>query len=182
MNRAVVFFIAIASATAQDSTGRLQFDWDKLAAKASEKTDINLEGPTLQMASKFLSGNAEGSAKIKQLVDGLKGIYVKSFEFEKEGQYSEADLAALRSQLRAPEWSNIVDVKEKHESSAIWLKTDGKQTHGLVVLSAEPKELTFVQIIGVIDPSMLSELGGTMGIPKMMMGPKVKTAPPKKDD
>ena len=115
-------------------------------------------------------------------MDGLKGVYVKSFEFEKEGQYSEADLAALRSQLRAPDWSNIVDVKEKHESSAIWLKTDGKQTQGLVVLSAEPKELTFVQIIGVIDPSMLSELGGTMGIPKMMMGPKAKTAPSKKDD
>ena len=182
MNRAIFFFIAIASAAAQDSTGRLQFDWDKLAAKASEKTDINLEGPTLQMASKFLSGNAEGSAKLKQLVDGLKGVYVKSFEFDQEGQYSEADLNALRSQLRGPEWSKILDTKEKHESSTIHLKTDGKQTRGLVIIAAEPRELTVVEIIGVIDPSMLSELGGTMGIPKMMMGPKVKTAPSKKDD
>jgi len=182
MSRAILFLMLISSARAQDASGRLQFDWDKLAAKASEKTDVNLDGNTLQMASKFLSGNAGDSAKFKQIVDGLKGVYVKSFEFDNEGAYSEADVRALRSQLRAPEWVNIVDVKEKHESSAIYLQTDGKQARGLVIISAEPKELTVVEIVGAIDPSMLSELGGKMGIPKMLMGPKAKTAPAKKDD
>jgi hypothetical protein len=182
MSKIALFFILISAATAQQSSGVLQFDWDKLAAKAVEKSDINLDGPLLQMASKFLSGQDADTAKIRQAVQGLTGIYVKSFEFDKEGQYTEADVSALRSQLRSPEWSNIVDVKEKHESSAIFLKTDGKQAQGMVIISAEPKELTVVQIIGVVDPSVLSELGGKMGIPKMEMGPKHKTAPPKKDD
>jgi len=35
----------------------------------------------------------------------------------------------------------------------------------LVVLSAEPKELTVVNIDGPIDPEQLSELSGHMGIP-----------------
>jgi hypothetical protein len=34
------------------------------------------------------------------------------------------------------------------------------------VLSAEPKELTVVNIDGPIDPEQLSELSGHMGIPR----------------
>ena len=56
---------------------------------------------------------------------------------------------------------------------------DGKQSQGIVVVSAGPKELTVAQIIGPIDPAMLSELGGKMGIPKIEPDPKQKT---KKDD
>ena len=152
----------------------LQFDWSKLAAKAVEKVDVTLEGPVLEMATKFLSTDKGDESKIKQLVQGLKGIYVKSFTFDKEGQYSEADLSAIRSQLRAPEWSKIVDVQEKHESTGIYLKMNGKTADGIVVLAAEAMELTVVQIIGPIDPSMLSDLSGNFGIPRMQMGPKPK--------
>jgi len=83
---------------------RLQFDWSKLAAKAVEKVDLSLEGPMLEMASKFLSGDkTQGDeAKIKQMVQGLKGVYVKTFTFDKEGQYSEADVNALRSSFERP--------------------------------------------------------------------------------
>jgi hypothetical protein len=177
MNKLFCFFVLIASAAAQEPSGRLQFDWSKLAAKATEKVDINLEGPMLEMASKFLSGEKGDESKIKRLIEGLRGVYVKNFTFDKEGQYSEADVNAIRSQLRSPEWTNIVDVQEKHESTGIYLKMNGKQTEGLVVLAAEPKELTVVQIIGPMDPSMLSEMGGKFGIPKMQMGPKPSSKP-----
>lgn len=173
MNRAICFFVLISSAAAQTAAGRLQFDWSKLASKASEKSEIQLEGATLEMASKFLSANKTGdAAKFKQLVDGLKGVYVSSFKFDRAGQYNLADLDGLRAQLRAPEWSKIVDVQEKSESSAVYLNQDGKQMRGFVLISAQPKELTVVEILGAIDPSMLSALGGQMGIPKMQMGPK----------
>ena len=177
MNKLAVILVAVSSAVAQEQSGRLQFDWSKLAAKASEKVDVNLEGPMLEMASKFLSGDKKNEAEIKKLVMGLRGVYVKTFEFEKEGEYSEADVKAIRSQLRAPEWSNIVDVQEKRESVAVYLKTDGKQTLGIVVVAAEPKEFTFVQILGPIDPSMLGTLGGSFGIPNMNFGPKPSTTP-----
>jgi Domain of unknown function (DUF4252) len=182
MNRAACFFILISAAAAQQPTGLLQFDWDKLAAKATDKTDINLSGPMLQMGSQFLSQAGGDAAKLKEVVQSLKGVYVKTFEFDKEGQYTEADLSALRSQLRAPDWSAVIDTKEKRESTVILMKSDGSKVQGLVIISAEPKELTVVQIIGSIDPSMLSQLGGKMGIPHMEMGPKSKTAPQKKDD
>jgi len=176
MSKATLLFLIITCATAQQTSGLLHFDWDKLAAKAVEKTNVNLDGSMLEMASRFLSG-AKGDAdmeKIKSVVQGLKGIYVKSFTFDKEGEYSQADVSALRSQISGPGWSNIVDVQEKHESSAIYMKTDGKQAQGMVIISAEPKELTVVQILGAIDPAALSDLSGKMGIPHMRMGPKSK--------
>ena len=36
----------------------------------------------MQMTAKFLSSKDPDEAKVKDLVNGLKGIYVKSFEFE----------------------------------------------------------------------------------------------------
>ena len=176
MSKLVCFFVLISQADAQ-----IQFNWDKLAAKAVEKVDVTLEGPVLALATMFLSDKGEES-KIKNMVRGLKGVYVKSFTFDKDGQYTEADLAEIRAQVKAPEWSRIVDMQEKHESSAIYLKYDGKQTQGVVVVSAEPRELTVVQIIGPIDPAMLSDLSGNLGIPKIDLGSKQKTTTGKKDD
>jgi hypothetical protein len=180
MNRALCFFLFSFSAFAlEPPTGCIQFNWDKLAANAVEKVDVNLEGSVLQMASSFLSGKGDES-KIKQMVQGLKCVYVKSFTYAKEGQYSEADLGEIRSYARGPGWSKIVDAQEKNESSTIYLKTDGKQTQGILIVAGEAKELTVVQIIGPIDPSMLNDLGGKMGIPKIDVGSK--PAPSKKDD
>ena len=180
MNRVLCFFLLSSCAFGlEPPTGCIQFNWDKLAAKAVEKVDVNLEGSVLQMASSFLGGKGDES-KIKQMVQGLKCVYVKSFTFDNEGQYSEADLAEIRSYARGPGWSKIVDAQEKHESSSIYLKTDGKQTQGILIVSGEAKELTVVQIIGPIDPSMLNDLGGKMGIPKIDVGSK--PGPSKKDD
>ena len=181
MNKVMCFFVLTSCALALEAPNTcMQFNWDKLSAKAVERVDVNLEGPILEMASKFLG--AGDDAKIKQLVQGLKCVYVKSFTFDKEGQYSEADLKEIRSKVQGTDWSKIVDIQDQHESSSVYLKTDGKQTQGIVVISAEPEELTVVQIIGPIDPSMLSQLGGKMGIPKIELDPKKKTAPSKKDD
>lgn len=178
MTKLAALLLLAGCAMAQE---QLQFDWDKLAAKASEKVNVTLSGPMLQMASQFLSGDKKDEVQVRKLVESLKGIYVRSFEFDKDGQYSDADVSALRSQLRAPEWSQIADVQDKGESVGVYMKTDGKQFQGMVIVSAEPRELTVVQIIGPIDPSALATLGGSFGIPNMNFSPKPKSAPaPKK--
>ena len=172
MIKVICFFVLTSSfAAAQD--GRLQLDWDKLASKAVEKVDVNLDGSLLEIAAKFLSATQEDE-KVKKLIQGLKGVYVKSFTFDKAGQYTPADLAALRAQIPAPQWTRVVDVQEKNESTGVYVKMNGKQPEGIVVLSAEPKELTLVQIVGPVDLSTLGELGGNLGIPKMEMGHKPK--------
>jgi hypothetical protein len=64
------------------------------------------------------------------------------------------------------------------------MKGDGAKAQGIVVIAAEPKELTVVQLLGSIDPSMLGALSGQFGIPRMQFGttPTPKPAPAKKQD
>ena len=140
---------------------------NRLAQHASESVNVTLDGPLLQLASGFLSKDDPDEAKVKKLVSKLKGVYVRSFEFEKEGEYSSSDVQAIREQLRMPVWSKIVSVIDKGENTEIYVKKDGDQIGGLVVLDAEPKEFTVVHIDGPINPEELSELGGHMGIPKL---------------
>lgn len=141
---------------------------DRLAEHATETVDVTLDQSMLQFASKFLSKDDPDQATAKKLVGKLKGIYVRSFEFDKEGQYSKADVDAVRSQLKSSKWSRIVGVKSiKGENSEVYIEKNGDQFLGIVVIATEPKELTIVYIDGPITPDELSELSGQMGIPEI---------------
>ncbi|MGH9722357.1 MAG: DUF4252 domain-containing protein [Bryobacteraceae bacterium] len=178
MNKEICRLLLIPLAIAIDSPaqdiGKL-IPWDKLAPKAIEKVDITLDSPLLQIASRFLSDKPD-EAKAKKLVGGLKGIYVRSLTFEKEGEYSMKDVEAVMTQLRGSGWSRMIDVQSKREgdTAGVFFKTDGNQIGGLVVVAAEPKELTVVHILGSIDPADLKDLSGNFGIPKLDLERKQK--------
>jgi hypothetical protein len=141
---------------------------DKLGAKAVETVDVTLDRDLLQLGAKFLSRQDTDQAKVKKLVAGLKSITVKSFEFEKEGEYSPADVDSIRAQLRSPQWSRIIGVRNsrERENSEVFVKREtGEMLGGLVVINMEPKELTVVHIDGPIDLNEIGELGGHFGIP-----------------
>lgn len=140
--------------------------FDKLAKQAKESVDVTLDASMLQLASGFLEKGDPEQAQVKKLVSKLKGVYVRSFEFDKDGQYSMADVESIRSQLSG--WTRIVAVTSSHsENTDIYLKKNGEQIDGLFIIDAEPKELTVVHIDGPIRPEELNELGGHMGIPRM---------------
>ncbi len=135
---------------------------------ATETVDVTLDESTLQLASGFLSKDDPDEAEVKKVIGKLKGIFVRSFEFDKEGQYSMGDVQSLRDQLKGPNWSRIVGVRSiKGDRTEVYLLKKGDTIGGLVVLDAEPKELTIVHIDGSISPEELSRLGGHLGIPDM---------------
>jgi hypothetical protein len=158
-----------AAAAAMAQNPRIQTSQlDALAAKASQTVDVNIDERLMQLAARFLSSKDGDEAKVKEIVNGLKGIYVKSFEFENEGQYTEADLEGIRSQLRNSAWSRIVNVTSKREGSVeVYLMRNGNQISGLAVLATDPKEITVVNIIGPVDLDKLTQLEGEFGIPDL---------------
>ena len=168
-----ILIIAMAAGTliwAQD-INLLQFD--SLKSKASETTEVNLTEAMLGMAGGFLSDSDPKQADVKKLLGGIKGIFVRSFKFEKEGQYSSVDIDGLRNQLKGAGWQSMVDVhstKEGGDNAGVYMRTDGKKMTGLVVLAFEPKELTVVNISGTIDPSQIQAVSGTLGIPNFSVG------------
>jgi len=154
-------------ANAQDS--RIQTaSLDHLAAKASESVDVNVDERLMKMAAKVFSDQDADERKIKKLVEGLKGIYVRSFEFDASGQYTDADLESIRTQLRGPGWTRMVNVTSKKDGKLeVYLLFHGDMVNGLAVLHSDEKELTIVNIVGPVDLDKLAQLEGQFGVPEL---------------
>jgi hypothetical protein len=162
--------LALAAALSATLWGQqFQFNLEHLASKATDSVDLSLNTSMLQFAGKFLNGKDPDEAKVKKLIGGIEGIYVKSFEFQKDGAYTPADLDKVRNQLKAPEWSRIVGVKSSGESENIevWVRMEKGKVSGVAILSSGPRELTVANLIGNIDLDSLADLGGNFGLPKM---------------
>ena len=158
-------------------------NFDALKAKAEETVEVSLDGKLLKMAMGFLSDRNPDEADVKKLMGGIKGIYVRSLKFAKPGMYPASEAEKIRALLKGPEWSKMVSVestKKNGENVGVYVRTDGNQMMGLVVLAFEPEELTVVNIVGVIDPAQVRELGGKLGIPSMWDGDRGRKRSAKK--
>ena len=75
------------------------------------------------------------------------------------GEYTDADLAPLRSQLTSARgWSKIVDVAESGEHTEVYARKEGAKILGMALIAGEKRELTVVYVDGPIDFKQLSEL------------------------
>jgi peptidyl-tRNA hydrolase len=131
----------------------IDINLDAVAAKAKEKAEITLEGPLLTLALQSASEKTKASAA------SLSRLIVRHYEFEKAGEYSDADLDAIRKQVGSGTgWSRIVSSKEEHESVDIYMLNQGGKPGGFLLIAAEEKELTIVHAIGSIDLASLKEV------------------------
>jgi Domain of unknown function (DUF4252) len=158
------------AAPAYAQNARLQIDHlDKLFPKAVETVDVRVDGALLLMASKFLRSDKADEAAVKEIVQALKGVYVKGVEFDKEGEYSESDVEAVRQQLSAPGWERIVGVRSKRdgENVEVFLMINNDAViEGIGVLISDPKQVMVVNVVGPLDPDKINNLRGQFGIPK----------------
>jgi hypothetical protein len=180
LTAALLVTISAVAANAQEPS-RLQLgSLDHLAAKASQSVDVNIDARLMRLASKVFSDTDAEEREIKKVIAGVKGIYVKVFEFENEGQYSSADLATIRAQLSAPGWTRLVNVTSKKEGNLeVYLLMNGDMVNGLAVLASDVKELAVVNIVGPVDLDKLAKLEGQLGIPELGIETGKKT---KNDD
>lgn len=137
----------------------------QLAERASNYTEVSLDRKMLDFASRFM--NDKDDAEGKRIVQKLNGVYVRSYEFDKPGQYTSADLDAVRKQFDTPEWTSLVKTRSRDASddADIYMKLVNGDVEGMFILDAEQKELNFVYISGPIRPEDLKDLSGNFGIP-----------------
>jgi len=165
--------LAVPVALAAQTNPLLPLDWEKLSANATERVEVTLDGNMLQTVAGFLSSgeNDSDNADVKKLLAGLKGVYVHSYTFGRDNAYPKEDLDAARASLKSARWNRIVQSvsHENGENTEIYLKTlsSPEDVPGLVILCAEPRELTVVHIAGKIDPEQVGKLSGKFGIPDL---------------
>ena len=142
-----------------------------LAARASHVTEVTLNRSMLEFAAKFMDkdkDNGEGDKEARQMIQNLKGVYVREYTFDKDHAYSEDELEGLRKYFQTTDWSAMVRERTKGSAQGtdVYVKLINGQMQGLFVLDAEPRELSLVLILGPIDMDSISKLGGNFGIPK----------------
>jgi Domain of unknown function (DUF4252) len=163
----ILSFVLILASAVPASAQRINLDIfpQSLADKAEEVVDVTLDASMIRLAATFF-GKGDGDERaIRDLLMPLTGIYVRSYDFGRAGEYDMALVEKVKSQL-GPTWKPMVTVRsKKKENVNIYADMRGDRVVGLVVIAAEPNELTFVNIVGPIDIERLADLSGHFGIP-----------------
>ena len=155
---------------------------DKLAAKAKEANEVNLDPNQIRAAMQFFPHDKKDSEDndqdIEKLISGLQSVTVRNFEFGKAGEFQDSDLAPIRSQLaKLKGWGKIVDSKEKDEHSEVYMfSEDGKAT-GIAVIDVEAKELSVVLVRGTSNLAEIHKLHGMFGLPNIKLGSQFRPMP-----
>jgi len=183
---AVLLFMSAAIAVnAQDA--RLHFEkLSGLETRARDVVEVNVDGKLLELAKRVTTkiNDKDGDAKkIAQAISGLKGIYVRVYNFEKENEYNNADVEEIRSQLNSPGWEKLANVRSKKNNQKVDVYTmfTGDVMSGVAVVISESKSVALVNVIGMIDIELLVELSGKMNIPRIDIERTTDPAKPKND-
>lgn len=149
---------------------------DALSKQASDSVDITLDAALLRLAAGFLDDGKDDEV-LKELVGGLEGIYVKSFEFDRDGLVPARDVESIRSQLGRGNWKRLVGVRSARQASdaEVYAWVDQGVSRGLAVLVSEQRQLTIINVVGRIDLEKLRRLEGQLGVPKL----GIEQGPPK---
>jgi hypothetical protein len=172
MKTLVSMLIAVLAPLLPAQTLKLPPSIEKLSEVADETADITMDLSMLQFAERLLSDRNPDHVRARRALRNLKSVYVKNFEFTREGEYSTADVEDLRRQLRTPGWSRVVEVHSRRngENVDVFMRTENGQIAGIVVICAEPRELTIVDLVGSIRPEDLRDLRGFAGLPRWDLG------------
>jgi len=113
--------------------------------------------------------NDQDARKVGQAISGLQAIYVRAYNFENENEYNTADVDEIRSQLQAPGWEKLANVRSKRNNQKVDVFTmfTGDTMSGVAVVVSDAKSIAVVNVIGPIDIDLLAELSGKLNIPKI---------------
>ena len=141
---------------------KLELKLDAIAAKASDKAEVDLDGAILKLAlPQVLSKkDKEGKSPVSDLLSGVREIHVRHYEFAKAGSFSDKDLEPLRKQVSegGTGWSRIVHVKKDDESTEVFMQSEGGKIGSCLILAAEAKELSVVYLVGTMTVAQMKGL------------------------
>ena len=167
----LLLFLLMSAIAANAQNARLPFEkLNKLEGRAQDVVEVNIDGKLLDLAKRVLvKVNDPDSKKVGQAISGLKGIYVRVYNFANENEYNVADVEEIRAQLRSPGWERLANVRSKKNNQKIDVFTmfTGETMSGVAVVISESKSVALVNVIGPIDIDLLAEMSGKLNIPKI---------------
>jgi len=153
---------AVQADTGADITkdpGYVDFGEMKLFGKEDTTVEILLEKDTLALLCAFGGGE---NTDLCDLVSKLRQIRVQSFQLA-SGKLDSVEKATadVSNKLEAQGWAALVKVRDRREGSNtyVYMKSKDNKVQGFAVMNINPREdVTFVNIVGELDPAKLGKL------------------------
>ncbi len=147
---------------------------EKFAKGASDVTNVNLGPDMLGM----VSGKKSGDVAHK-----MRFMLVRTYTYPRTGMYNMQEVDAYRQKLRDGSWNCFVHTYEsKTEESTDICNRPSPDHEGneMVIMTVEPKELTFIHMSGnasLADLGKLGNLGNLGGLPGPTTPPNSPSPP-----
>jgi hypothetical protein len=141
--------------------GELSFPpFPEAAARTTGSVDLDLGPFALWAASSVMDDHDPQTGQVRQILQKLKSVKVRSYAISPDRPPPQAELASLRRQLSGPGWTPLVQTHERggNEDVNIYIAQDEHAVHGLAVLATSPREVTIVNVIGTIERSDVARL------------------------
>ena len=131
---------------------------DKFESKAKSTTHIDMDEAALKSGVTLLKNEKKDEALAKKSAEGLKGLFLRVYEFAKPGDFKLDELKPILDQLKAPNWASFLRTREENEQTEIWMHRTNGEVDGLLLIAAEANELTVINAIGLKNIGDLSKL------------------------
>jgi hypothetical protein len=129
-----------------------------------EVVEVNLAGPLLDAITPLLNEQDPGVGKIVNELRGVTAVVASGLD-EATSARARALVDEMAGDLERDGWQRLVRVREKGGRTLVLLHYSGQTLDGLTVLGSQEREVTFVNIAGVIDLASISRLGTSMNLP-----------------
>ena len=177
----LLLLAAAIQLSAQDA--RLHFEkLNQLEGKARDVVEVNIDGKLLELAKRVMAKvNDQDAKKVAQAISGLRGIYVRVYNFQNENEYNMGDIDEIRAQLQSPGWERLANVRSKKNNQKVDIFTmfSGDTMSGVAVVVSETKSVALINVIGPIDIDLLAEMSGKLNIPRLEIEKDSSTGKPK---
>ena len=180
---ALVLFLpafALASNAPSQSSDWIPAGVEQLGRTAAFHTDFTFDRTMLQMASGLIDG---GDAETRNAIAKLNGLTVHLYRYAQPGMYDARQLDAIRQQYKDAGWKHLVSTQSQGKianapnarvpdgvdgqgHTDLYIKFQGADVTGMVVVQATPRNLNVVALTGDLSTLDLLHLRGHFGIPK----------------
>ena len=149
--------------------------FDHLQRIATDSVNITIGRWPLAIAAWALNQedakDAE-AASAREVLRGLRAVYVRSYEFAADDMYSKADIEAVRQQLSLPGWNALAQIRQRRpdaEDVDVCVSIDHDKVNGLAIVVSGPRKFTIVNIVGSFDPAKLEAIEDRLGLPSLSL-------------
>ncbi len=116
----------------------------------------------------------------------LNSVTVENYRYHEPAFYIPENMAALNATYNAAGWKHLVDPRPSpRDSSApqrpltdLWLHFANTEIDHVTVVIRAPRQMSVIEVSGVLRPLDLVHLSGHFGIPKVDPGAVMEPAPP----